>query len=214
MGIGGYSFGHGNETDNLTPANGGFGLHGYFVDARLGDVFVLMNSSGAPNSAALPTKAPPKASHGPVLALDLSGHIGHSKMSSDGFTDSSGFIYGSGESKSGDVGARARLFAVMPAGNWVWSPYVSATVDQQFGVSNTLNIPNQPLLPGGDVISLLTAKTFGGGDLGVDLRGPNGVIVGVKGFYQASADTNITGGSAFVKVPLNYTPKSAWATKY
>jgi hypothetical protein len=93
-------------------------------------------------------------------------------------------------------------------------PYISATVDQQFGVSDTLNFPNQAALPGGDVVSLLTAKTFGGGDIGVDVRGPNGMTAGVKGFYAASADTNIVGGSAFVKVPLNYTPKAAWATKY
>jgi hypothetical protein len=214
-GLAGYSFGQGNEIDNLTPAIGGFGLHGYFVDARLGEVFVLMGGAGAPNSTALPTKAPPKGSLSPVLALDLSGHIGYSEMDSGGFSDSSGFIYGPGKSQSGDVGARARLFALMPAsGGWLWTPYVSATFDQGFGVSNTLSFPDQAALPGGDIVSLLTATTYWGSELGLDVRAPNGLIIGIKGFYQASADTTIAGGSAFVKIPLIYTPNAALAARY
>jgi hypothetical protein len=144
----------------------------------------------------------------------VSGHIGYFKSRTNGFTDSSGFIFGTGEAKSGDVGARARLFALVAANGWLWMPYVSATVDREFGVSNTLDIPSQAALPGGDVIGIQTAKTFGGGDLGIDVRGSNGVTVGVKGFYEASADTNFIGGSVTVKVPLNYTPKAAWTTRY
>jgi hypothetical protein len=96
----------------------------------------------------------------------------------------------------------------------LWMPYASATVDQLFGVSETLNIPSQAALPSGDLVNLQVAKTFGGADLGLDVRGPSGVTVGVKGYYQASADTSITGGQAFIKFPLNYTPKAWWVTKY
>jgi hypothetical protein len=208
-----YSFGRGNESQTVDDSTGSFNFSGYSVDARLGNVFVLFNT-GAPSAATMPTKAPPKPAGGSALALDLSGHLGYSDMKSGTFTDSSGFTFGAADAKAGDVGARARLLALMPAHDWLWMPYVSATVDQEFGVSNTFNIPSQATLPGGDVISILTAKTFLGGDLGVDVRGPGGVIVGVKGFYEASADTNITGGNLTVKVPLNYTPKAAWTTKY
>lgn len=44
------------------------------------------------------------------------------------------------------------------------------------------------------------------------MRGPNEWTVGVKGFYEASADTTIVGGSAHIKIPLNYTP--VIATRY
>jgi hypothetical protein len=214
IGFASYSFGHANETDNVTPATGGFGTHGYFVDGRLGKVFVLFNPAGEARPAVLPTKAPPRAAAGPVVALDLSGHVGYAENSSNSFTDTSGFTYGTGKSEQGDVGARARLVAYLPNNGLIWMPYVSVTVDQLFGVSNTLNIPNQTAMSSGDLISLQTAKTFGGADLGVDVRGPGGAIVGVKGFYQASADTNIIGGSANVKFPFNYTPRPAFATRY
>jgi hypothetical protein len=213
IGSAGYRFGHANETDNVTPATGGFGVHGYFVDARFGKVFELLNTSTA-IPAALPTKAPPKATGGIGLALDLSGHIGYAQMTSDGFTDSSGFIFGTGQVQQGDVGGRARLIAFVPGNGWVWMPYVSGTVDQLFAVSDTLTVPSQPAIPGGDVLSLQVAKTFLGSELGLDVRSPYGPIVGVKGFYEASADTNVAGGAAFVKIPLNYTPKAAWTTKY
>jgi hypothetical protein len=35
-----------------------------------------------------------------------------------------------------------------------------------------------------------------------------------QSFYTASADTNIVGGSAYVKIPLNYTPRAAFAARY
>src|SRR5208282_22062 len=92
--------------------------------------------------------------------------------------------------------------------------YVSGTVDQEFGFSSTMNIPIQAALPSGDFVSLQEAQTFWGTALGVDVRGPNGWTVGVKGFYQASADINYTGGTAYVKIPLNYTPQPAFAARY
>jgi hypothetical protein len=171
-------------------------------------------NTSTPARASLPTKAPPKAAGGNGLALDLSGHIGYAQMSSDGFTDSSGFISGTGKAQQGDVGGRARLIALVPDHGWVWMPYVSGTVDRLFDVSTTFNVPNQAALPGGDVLSMQFAKTFWGSEVGIDITTPIGPIIGVKGFYQASSDTNIAGGAAYVKVPLNYTPKAAWAPRY
>jgi hypothetical protein len=45
--------------------------------------------------------------------------------------------------------------------------------------------------------------------LGLDVLGPRGLTVGVEGFYQASADTNITGGNIYLKIPFNYSPTVA-----
>jgi hypothetical protein len=211
-----YNFGHGSETLNVDGSTGSFNTSGYATDLRLGHIFVLLNtiSSGSTGNSGMPRKAPPKPTGGYGLGLDLSGHIGYSNQQLDGFTDTSGFVFGTDQTRFGDVGGSARLFAIMPNNGYVWMPYVSGTVDQQFGFSSTLNIPNQAAIVGGDVLSLQEAQTFWGTTLGVDVRGPNGWTVGAKGFYQASADTNFTGGTAYVKIPLNYTPRPAFATRY
>jgi len=200
-----YNFGRSNETNSLVGGTGSFNNNGYSVDAKLGNVFVLSNTTGAPSASAMPTKAPPKPAGGTIVGLDLSGHIGYSENWSDGFTDSTGFIFGTAKLQSGDIGGRAELFALMPGNGLVWKPYVAGTVDQLFGFSSTITIPSQAALAAGDLISIQPARTFGGAELGVDGRGPGGWTVGVKGFYEASKDTNITGGSAYVKIPFNYT---------
>jgi len=208
-----YNFGRSNETNNLGGgATGSFNSNGYSVDAKLGNVFVLSNTTGAPSTTAMPTKAPPKPTGGTLVGLDLSGHLGDFENRLNGFTDSTGFTFGTGQIRSGDIGGRAELFALMPGNGLVWKPYVAGTVDQLFGFSSTLNIPSQAALAGGDLLSVLPARTFGGAELGVDGRGPGGWTVGVKGFYEASTQTNITGGSVTVKIPFNYT--STVASRY
>jgi hypothetical protein len=215
-GVATYNFGHGNETLNADGSTGSFNTHGYSADLKIGHIFVLLNtiSSGSPSSSSMPTKAPPKPAGGYALGLDVSGHLGYSNQQLDGFTDSTGFIFGTGETRYEDVGARAKLFVVIPNNGYVWMPYVSGTVDREFGFSSTMNIPIQAALPSGDLTSLQEAQTFWGTALGVDVSGPNGWTVGVKGFYQASADINYTGGTAYVKIPLNYTPRPAFAARY
>jgi hypothetical protein len=201
-----YDFGRGSETQNVDGSTGSFASSGYFVDARLGNIFVLFNTTGAPTSpVALPTKAPPKPTGGTLVGLDVSGHIGYSDSWVDGFTDSSGFVFGTDQTRFGDIGGRVKLFAAIPNNGLLWMPYVAGTVDQLFGFSSTLNIPSQVALAGGDLISLQEAKTFAGAQLGLDVQG-RGWTVGIKGFYTASADTNIIGGNAYVKIPLNYAP--------
>jgi hypothetical protein len=209
QGTAAYDFGRASETQSVDGSTGSFGTSGYFVDAKLGNIFVLLNTTGVPGPAALPTKAPPKPTGGALVGLDASGHIGYSGSWIDGFTDSSGFVYGTGQTRFGDIGGRVKLFVAIPSNGLLWVPYVAGTIDQLFGFSSTLNIPSQPALAGGDLISLQEAKTFGGAQLGIDARGPGGWTVGIKGFYTASADTSIIGGNAYVKMPLNYTPLAA-----
>jgi hypothetical protein len=59
------------------------------------------------------------------------------------------------------------------------------------------------------VVTTNPALTFGGAELGVVARGPGGWSVNAKGFYQASADTTVTGGSLTLKIPFNYAPTVA-----
>jgi hypothetical protein len=206
-----FDFGHGNETQTVDGSAGRFDTHGYSADLRIGNVFVLLNTLSS-GTTRMPTKAPPKAAGGYAVGLDLSGHLGYSNDRVDGFTDSAGFIYGADRTRYGDVGGRAKLFAVVPNNGLLWMPYVAGTVDQQFGFSSTLTIPDQVALPGGDIVSLQQAQTFWGTQLGLDVRGPSGWRIGAKGFYSASSDTNITGGSVHVTIPFNYT--SAVASRY
>jgi hypothetical protein len=195
-------FGSAHETDSVDGSTGNFTTRGYAVDLRLGNVLVLLDSSGSKSS--LPTKAPPRPAGGNIVALDLSGHIGYGDGWNNGFTDSSGFVFGTSQTQFGDIGGRAKLFAVIPANGLLWMPYVAGTVDQLFGYSNTFTIPDQPALPGGDLLSLTQAQTFWGTELGVSVRGA-GWTGGIKGFYQASADTNAVGGAVYLKIPFNYT---------
>jgi hypothetical protein len=207
-----FDFGHGNETQTVDGSTGRFDTHGYSADLRIGNVFMLLNTLSSGTATRMPTKAPPKAAGGYAVGLDLSGHLGYSNERIDGFTDSAGFVYGADRTRYGDIGGRAKLFAVVPNNGLLWMPYVAGTVDQQFGFSSTLTIPDQVALPGGDIVSLQQAQTFLGTQLGLDIRGAGGWKIGARGFYSASSDTNITGGSAYVKIPFNYT--SAVASRY
>jgi hypothetical protein len=203
QGAASFDFGNGNETLAADGSTGSFNTHGYSTDLTAGNIFLLFNSIGPANSPP-PTGAPPKPVDGFALALDLSGHIGYNDSRVGSFTDSTGFMFGMGQTHSGDVGGHAKLFAVVPGDGLLWMPYVAGTVDQRFGFSTTLNIPNQAALPGGDVLRLRAANTFGGGELGLDVRFASGWTVGAKGFYTASSDTSIAGGQAYVKIPLGF----------
>jgi hypothetical protein len=208
-GTGSYSFGHANETNTVTASTGGFNTSGYAIDARLGHIFTLMNTSAVSNMATMPTKAPPKSANGTFVGLDLSAHLGVFEGRGDGFIDSTGFVFGSMEARYGDVGGRARVLALMRSGGITWMPYISGTVDQNFAVSNVQNIPSQAALAGGDVITAAAAKTFWGTDIGLNAFGPGGWSIGVQGFYQTSSDINAIGGMATLKIPFNSTSVAA-----
>jgi hypothetical protein len=198
------NFGHTNVSNNIASSTGSFDTSGYGFDERFGNVFVLTNTTGAPGPTTLPTKAPPKSIGGVVIGLDLSGHIGYTNNQSNGYTDSSGFTFGTGVTRTGVVGGRAELFELALSNDLLWKPYVAGTIDQLFGFSSAQDIPSQAAFAGGDTINLHTAKTFGGAELGVTAMGRAGWTVGIKGFYQASSDTKVEGGSAYFKIPFNY----------
>jgi hypothetical protein len=215
IGAGGYNLGNGSEALNLDGSTGSFNTRGYWTDLKLGHVFVLFNSiAKSAASTKLPTKAPPKPTGGYAVGLNVSGHIGYSNGQVQSFTDSTGFMFGGANTRYEDAGVRAKLFVLVPKDDFVWKPYVAATLDREFGYSSSAIIPDQPLFPGGDIVNIQQALTFGGAEAGLDVRGPNGWMVGAKGFYQASTNVNVTGGTAYVKIPLNYTPPPVFATRY
>ena len=218
VGSAGYKFGNGNESVSLNGSTGSFDTHGYWADLKLGHVFVLADTitwgysrGSAMVTKALPTKAPPQSTGGYAIGLDVGGHIGYSNEQVSGFTDSTGFIFGSATTKYDDAGAYAKLFAVVPNGQFVWTPYVSVTVDQEFDFSSVANIPAQAALATGDALSVQQALTFWGTEAGFNARIPNGWVVGARGFYQASADINVVGGAASLRIPLDYTPPPVFA---
>jgi hypothetical protein len=133
----------------------------------------------------------------------------YTALGANGFTDSSGFVYNAEAVHFGDVGGKVKLLAGVPSGGLLWMPYIAGTVDQRFGFSHTLAIPDQAALPGGDLVNFAEANTFWGGQLGLDVTGPRGLTVGIQGFYAASTDTNFAGGNAYVRIPLNYTERFA-----
>jgi hypothetical protein len=213
QGNGSIDLGRGTFTDNTTAGQGNFDSTGYSTEVRIGNVWTLIDTTRSSHPAAVLTKAPPPASGGYALGIDLSGSLGYTYWRGDGFTESSGFAFGAEQVQFGDVGGRARLFVVVPNSGWIWMPYIAGTVDQLFGYSHTLAIPTQATVAG-DTIFFNDAKTFGGAEVGVDMRAHGGWDFGLKGFYEASADTTITGGRAYVKVPFNYTPRPAFASRY
>jgi hypothetical protein len=198
-----YSFGHTSESSSLNGGSGSFGTSGYGIDARLGQVFVLFGSNGAPPSGAMPTKAPPRAAvSSNMVGLDLSAHVGYVENRNDAFTDTADFTFGTGRTEFGDVGGRAELFDQLPRYGLMWKAYIAGTVDQHFSYSSSMNIPIQAAVPSGDLVTAQAAKTFGGAELGLSARGPGGWTIGVQGFYQASADTTFAGGSAYLRIPF------------
>ena len=107
-----------------------------------------------------------------MVGLDLSAHVGYFENQFDGFTDTSGFIFGTARAQFGDVGGRAELFDLVPSYGLLWKAYIAGTVDQRFDYSSNMNIPVQAALPSGDLLTAQAAKTFGGTELGITASGP------------------------------------------
>lgn len=187
---GDFKFGDGTEYHSADGSSGKFSSNGYAGGATLGHVFTLWKVGPA---AATPAY---------TIGLDLSGHLGYFNDWDHGFTDSSGFTFGTERISYGDVGGRARLFAQVASYGLTWRPYIAATIDQRFGFSHTFNLPSQAALPTGDLVTFGQAQTFLGAQLGVDVLTARGWTVGVKGFFAASTDANIAGGSIYLKIPF------------
>jgi hypothetical protein len=113
-----------------------------------------------------------------------------------------GFVYGTEQLSYSDIGARARLLAVIPTyRSFSWMPYVGMTVDRRLGVNHTFDIPNQAAAIA-DTLNFAQSNTFWGVEGGLDTLFRGSARFGIKTFYQTSADTQIIGGNVFLKIPL------------
>jgi opacity protein-like surface antigen len=198
-----FDFDHASITNNLgvPGAQGSTNGSGYDLSVTGGEIFPLFNSIELKQATMV--KAAPRTSGGYALYLDLSGHYASHRENLDGFTDSAGFAFGKQQLSYNDLGARARLWAAVPDHGFLWMPFVGATVDQRLGFSNTIDIPAQDATPA-DTLSLSPGNTFWGTELGLNVLNTGGTTFGVKGFYQASADFQTFGGSAYLRIPFWY----------
>jgi hypothetical protein len=91
-GTGSGSFGNGSETISVDSSSGSFNTQGYTTDLRVGTIVPLFTTGGAAPS--IVNKAPTRQVIGSVVAVDLSGHVGYASGQINGFTDSTGFAFG------------------------------------------------------------------------------------------------------------------------
>lgn len=196
-----FDLNHADITNNLfiPGAQGKTDGRGYALEATVGNLFPLVNTIGL--SPATIVKAPPTSPGGYALLLDASGHYLYRQQYEDGFTDSTGFAYGTQQLSYNDVGARLRLEAVVPDRGVAWMPFVGATFDQELGLNYTFGIPAQAVTPA-DTLIISPSTTWWGAETGLNILTPGGLKFGMKAFYQASADTQTIGGSAYLKIPF------------
>ena len=133
--------------------------------------------------------------------LDVSAHVGHSDDAIGGFNDALGLVYGTERIRFWNVGGHAKLFWTLPCGPLVWTPFVAATIDQEFGYSHTLDIPVQTAAVA-DVFYYGSAQTFLGAQAGIEGRNPYGVRFGLNGYYRQSSEFQVLGGQAYLKFPI------------
>ena len=164
----------------------------------VGHVFDLINGLYGVNSSMI-TKGPPPAPEGYDLRLDVNGHGGYFSATSDPFTDNTGFLVGNGNLRFGDIGADAKLEAVIPGSGFLWKPYIGAGIDQRLGQKDTQNLPAQGTNPA-DTITFFDANTFYSGTIGLDVQLSRTISVGIAGLVSASSDQNIEGGQASIMV--------------
>ena len=201
-GLAAYNLRHSDITNNvITPgAEGSTGGQGYTLNATAGYLLPLIGSSGVTPSA-IPTKAMPSRIEGYSLFLDVKGNLGYQKQWNNGFTDNTGFAYGTEQFSYTDLGGKVRLVAVVPSAGFSWMPYVGAGVDQLLGFSHTFEIPVQAATTA-DTIFFGQSTTFWTVQAGLNIINRASLQAGVTGFYSASADTSIFGGNVFVKIPF------------
>lgn len=188
-----------NFFDAGTGGTGNYNSNFFNGDISVGHVFVLIDPRGA-GSRAMLTKAPLQSSvMQDGLLFGLSGHGGYVTGTSDGFTESTGFVWGNGNVHYGDLGIKAELQGVIPANGLIWLPYVAGTFDQLVGFSQTLDIPTQTAMAA-DTLTFNQATTIWGGEAGVETQVASGWKIGAKVFDSVSSDFNIVGGTGYVKV--------------
>jgi hypothetical protein len=171
------SWGDGRVSDYATGGRGDFSDYGYVEAVFAGKVFNT-------RSAAL---GYPK--------IDAGGYLGYVEQVEGRFTENLGLAWGEEKETYWAIGGRAKMFWTVPDGRWTWSPFIAATVDQQFDYSHTISGT-------GSTTYIGDAQTFLGGQIGVDVLDKSGIQFGINGFYQESAQYENYGGKAYVKFPL------------
>lgn len=147
------------------------------------------------------SKARPVLATGYSVNLDVSAHVSHSDDAIGGFNDALGLVYGTERIRFWNVGGHAKLFWTLPCGPLVWTPFVAATIDQEFGYSHTLDIPVQTAAVA-DVFYYGSVQTFLGAQAGIEGRNPYGVRFGLNGYYRQSSEFQVLGGQAYLKFPI------------
>jgi hypothetical protein len=188
---------HVDITNNVVQGRGDTNGRGFAVSGTVGKLFTLLNSTGV--QPTMLVKAPPSRAGGYAVFLDLNGRLGYRNVRDDGFTDSSGFIYGTEQLSYWTLGARANLVAVIPSalGRFSWMPYVGLTFDQQLGFRHTWDLPSAS-----DTLDFSQGQTWWGVQGGLSMLDRGGVKAGVNAYYRASSDTSVLGGNLFLKVPF------------
>lgn len=191
------NWGRDSLSDNLTPATGSFHTSGYGDGISAGHTFTLFDSRSV-DTRVVPTKAPPKPIGGYAVELDVSGHLDYNWAKADGFTDSSGFVWGDQNLRYWTAGAQAQLTWIIPTPQLTWRPFLAATVSSDFSYSNTVDIPAQTGALA-DTLFIGGPQTFGGARAGISAQAKNGIIVGAQAFYQRSSEYSVTGGQVFLR---------------
>ena len=131
-----FDWGRADITDNTTTGQGTYNSNDVSTDVRIGKVFPLWGSGG--NRGSL------KDSNGYApLFLDVSGHIGYARSVDGGYTDTTGAVFGDETEQYWTGGGRVRLMSFMRSNGILWTPFVGATIDQQFDYNHTFDIPAQ-----------------------------------------------------------------------
>lgn len=201
-GFAAFDLSHADITNNfiIPGAEGHTDGRGFTVGATAGRLFPLINTIGV--NPAILVKAPRPVSGGYAVFLDASGHYLYRQLRQDGFTDSSGFVYGAQDLSYNDLGAKVRLMAVLPDRGFSWMPFVGVTFDKTLGLNYTFDVPAQAALPA-DRFTFSPDTTFWGAEAGLDILSVRNAKFGMRVLYQASGDTQIFGGSAFLRIPFD-----------
>lgn len=198
FGLFGGSWGDGDLTDHALGGHGSFDTNGYEGLIGLKHQFAL---AGNWREAMATIDQPGATPGGRSIGLDFGGYVGTYKDEVDSFTENTGFRWGPQQINYGFVGGEAKLFAVLPGDRMVWIPFVSVMVTQEFDRTDTLKIPEQTGTPR-DVINFDRAKTFWGGQAGLDVAYASGLRLGASGFLSDSSDLEVAGGRAYVIIPF------------
>ncbi len=127
-----------------------------------------------------PSRRPEGCGCGYAIGLDLSGHVGYANNVAQGFTDSSGFVFGKGNHPRRRSRAASQTGRRSSKKRRDLAALHHGTVDWRFDYSHVAYFPTQVALAGGDAVNFSDATTFVGAQVGLDVRMANGWTVGAQ----------------------------------